>query len=636
MITHLLKFLLLFLALTLQLSAADSLKLIHPNGGEVLKAGANTKILWKGIPDTTSLEIKFSSDNGKSWYVLSGKAKTSEYIWSTPDIKSDSCLIILNQSKYIPINDRLIWQKSFGGSKHDYSTTILQTADSGFFVVGYSLSKDGDVYKPNAEDYFSGYDFWIVKSDSIGNLEWQKSFGGNRDEYAYNAIQTHDGGYLIVGSTKSIDGDIKNPKDISSYKSDYWILKIDSKGDLEWEKSYGGEAEDAARSVLQTVEGDYIIAGYSQSKGYDITNPAEYTDSLTYDYWILKLDTKGGLIWEKSYGGSKNDVAYSIELTLDGNYIVAGSSESNNGNITNPKGNNDYWIIKLDTNGDLIWEKSFGGSGTDWARSILRTNDGGYAVAGRSDSKDLDNGEKIGEIDYWVLKLNINGEIEWQKSYGGSATQKANSIIQTSDNGFIIAGSSISVDGDITNPKGGRDSWIVKTMSNGEIEWQMSLGGTKTDEANSIIETKDGNFIISGSSESNDGDISHSFGRFDYWITKISSPYKTIQSDTSDAVFSIVKPDESEPDTKDIIDYFVYGNSQSNSATAAVVLEEDTDITIEVYDLLGRRIMEIYSGLAEKGRNEYKIDYDDYQSGRYFVKLTSPKKTQTEIIEILW
>lgn len=634
--TYLLKFLILTLSLTLQLSAADSLKLIHPNGGEVLKSGTNTKILWVGIPDTSSLEIKFSLDNGSSWDILTNNTKSNEYVWSTPDINSHSCLIMLNQSKDLPISDRLLWQKSFGGSKHDYSTSILQTSDGGFFVVGYSISKDGDVYKPNAEDYFSGYDYWLVKMDSIGNLEWQKSFGGNRDEYAYNAIHTNDGGYLIVGSTNSIDGDIKNPKDISSYKSDYWILKIDSKGDLEWEKSYGGEAEDAARSIVQTSEGGYIVAGYSQSKGYDISNPAEYTDSLTFDYWITKLDANGELVWEKSYGGSKNDVAYSIKQTFDGGYIVAGSSNSEDGDVTNPKGDNDYWIIKLNAEGNIEWQKSYGGSGTDWARSILQTSDGGYIVAGRSDSKDLDKKEKIGEIDYWVIKLSENGDIEWEKSYGGTATQSCNSIIQSTESGYIIAGSSISADGDITNPKGGRDFWIVKTMNNGEMEWQMSLGGTKTDEANSIIATKDGNFIISGSSESDDMDISDSFGRFDYWITKISSPYKTIYSDTSDAVFSIVKPDEPEPDTTYNFDYFVYGNTQSNSATAAVVLEEDTDITIEVYDLLGRRIVEIYSGLAKEGRNEYKIDYNDYQSGRYFVKLTTPKATQTKIIEILW
>jgi hypothetical protein len=623
MITHLLKFLLLFLALTLQLSAADSLKLIHPNGGEVLKAGANTKILWEGIPDTSSVEIKFSSDNGKSWDVLFDSANGLSERWTVPNIESDSCLVVVNRNEITFSNELEIeWEKSYGGSSFDEAYSIIQTHDEGFLIAGYSLSIDGDISNNKGAD-----DYWVIKLDSTGMLEWERSYGGSDYDMAYHLAQTKEGGYIITGTSKSTDKDVTNSKG----EWDYWIIKLSSNGELEWEKTYGGSSYDSGNSISQTNDCGFIVAGNVFSKDGDIS-----TNKGAYDYWVIKLDSTGMLEWEKSYGGNGNDWANSIIQTFDGGYIVAGSCWSTYGDKSVSRGKTDYWIVKLSSIGELEWEKTFGGEDDEIANTVIQTLDKGYIVVGYSESLGFDITNNRGEADCWIVKINESGELEWEKSLGGSSNDYARSIVQTLDKGYIIAGITSSKDLDVTGSITNQDYWIIKIDPSGNLQWQKSLGGSEKDIARSIVQTTDGDFVVAGSSFSLDNDISNNKGESDYWVVKFSRPDLRTNSDTSDAVFSIVKPDEPEPDTTYNVDYYVYNNNQSNSANAVVILDEDTDITIEVYDLLGRRIMEIYSGLAEKGRNEYKIDYDDYQSGRYFVKLTTPKATQTEIIEILW
>lgn len=300
----------------------------------------------------------------------------------------------------------------------------------------------------------------------VPTITWEKSFGGSSDDSAESIRQTTDGGYIIAGESESIDGDVTGN---NGYK-DYWVVKVDSSGNLIWEKSFGGTWSDNTPMIQETTDGGVIVAGESSSNDGDVSG----NNGGSSDYWIIKLDINGNIIWQNCLGGSSTDVAYSIEQTTDGGYIVAGKSSSSDGDITGNNGNYDYWVVKLDISGNISWQKSLGGSQWDIAYSVQQTTDGGYIVAGKINSVNGDITENNGLWDYWVVKLDNIGNIIWQKSYGGSNDDYAYSIKQTSDGGYIIAGGSNSTDGDVIGSSGS-GCWIVKIDSVGNIIWQKFI-----------------------------------------------------------------------------------------------------------------------------------------------------------------
>lgn len=409
------------------------------------------------------------------------------------------------------------WQKFLGGTGQDEATSIQQTIDGGYIVAGFSDSKNGDV-----TDNHGGYDYWIVKLDRNGKLLWQKSVGGTgRDEAAF-IQQTLDEGFIVGGYSNSNDGDVTGNHGFD----DYLIVKLDSSGNLQWQKSFGGSGVDRATSIQQTIDEGYIVGGYSNSNDGDVTGYHGYSGS---DYWVVKLDKNGDLQWQKALGGTDNDRAYSIQQTLDKGYIVAGYSSSNDGDVTGNHNSSDCWIVKLDDEGNLQWQKSLGGTSVERALFIRQTIDRGYIMAGFSRSIDGDVMDNRGENNYWIVKLDDSGSLIWQKSYGGTGTDWAFSVQQTTDGGYIVVGDSESNDEDVTGNHGGFDYWIIKLDINGDMQWQKSLGGTGSEYANSLWLNTDGSFIIAGSSSSTDGDVTgnHSIpdhgGTPDYWIAMLDS-----------------------------------------------------------------------------------------------------------------
>ncbi len=257
------------------------------------------------------------------------------------------------------------------------------------------------------------------------------------------------------------------------------------------------------------MDGGYIVAGKSSSNDGDVTNHHGSIGSM--DYWVVKLDSTGTIQWQKCLGGTYGEVGYSIQQTDDDGYIVAGYSSSNDGDVTNNHGSVDYWVVKLDSLGTIQWQKCLGGSRDEEGYSIQQTADGGYIVAGSTYSKDGDVTNNHGKSDYWVVKLDSTGTIQWQKCLGGTHDDEALSIQQTADGGYIVAGDSGSNDGDVTNNHGKTDYWIVKLDSTGIIQWQKCLGGSSYDEALSIQQTADGGYIVAGGTESHDGDVPNKF-----------------------------------------------------------------------------------------------------------------------------
>lgn len=328
-------------------------------------------------------------------------------------------------------------------------------------------------------------------------------------EYALSIQQTIDDGYIVAGYTKSNNGDLTG----NNGEEDYWIVKLDELGNLQWQQNYGGSYEEVTNSIQQTADAGYIVAGWSYSNDGDALE-----NKGLADYWILKLDELGILQWKKNYGGSGSDEAYSIQQTTDGGYIVGGSSKSDDGDVGENNGNWDYWILKIDHLGNLQWEQNYGGTALDYVYSIQQTNDGGYIVAGTSDSND---GIANENNDYWIIKLDDLGILQWEQYYGGSNSEAPTSIQQTIDGGYIVAGWSESNNGDVAGNKGKEDYWIAKLNELGNLEWEQNYGGVDVDWANAIQQTTDGGYIVAGSSKSNNGDIGANNGNYDYWIAKL-------------------------------------------------------------------------------------------------------------------
>lgn len=343
-------------------------------------------------------------------------------------------------------------------------------------------------------------------------IDWKKSFGGSNFDYANDIILTSEGNFMIAGITRSDDGDISH----NIGGDDFWLIHMDSEGNLIWEKTFGGTDYDRASEVIETSDGNFVVVGLTWSDDVDVTENKGMSD-----VWIVKFDSEGNLIWEKSYGGSADESASSIEQTTDGGYIVVGSSRSNDGDLTSNKGDADVWILKLDSEGDLEWQKSYGGNDQDWAASVKQTTDGGYIVGGTSKSTNGDPIENKGWDDMWILKLDSSGEIEWQKIYGGSDYEVVNSVLQTEGGGYMVAGYTWSDDGDVSHQYGVRDIWVLKLDSEGSLIWEKTFGGSNEDTAYSIIPSVHGGFVLSGFSSSTDGDLTSNNGGSDFWIVKI-------------------------------------------------------------------------------------------------------------------
>ncbi|MBA7520561.1 hypothetical protein ES705_12657 [subsurface metagenome] len=369
------------------------------------------------------------------------------------------------------------------------------------------------------------------------SLYHQFSIGGSGDDRAHSIIETSVGDLVIAGRTLSSDGDVS----VNNGSGDYWVVKSKVNGDIQWQKSFGGSGYDWASSIIQTSDGGYAIAGTSESDDGDVSG-----NMGGQDCWIVKLTASGIIEWQKPLGGSADERANSIIQTTDGGYAFVGFTNSNDGIVSLNHGRSDIWLVKLDKNGNIEWQKSLGGSDYDYGLDIIQTSDGGYAIAGHSKSNDGNLSVNYGFHDYWILKLDSQGVIEWQQSYGGSQTEECNSIIQTSDGGYALAGYTLSSDGNVSLNHGFEDFWVVKLNSHGAIDWQKSLGGSENDRAFSIIQTSDDGFAIAGRSHSNDSDVSGNHGEYDYWVVKLSFNgaiewQKSSGGSRSDHAYSIIQ-----------------------------------------------------------------------------------------------
>ncbi|MCP4366169.1 MAG: hypothetical protein GY800_12850 [Planctomycetes bacterium] len=342
------------------------------------------------------------------------------------------------------------WSAIYGGPVNDHATCICQTDDGGYIVVGVTNSFQAGV----------GDEIWVLKLRPDGTAEWQMTYGGYDQETAHSVHQTDDGGYIVAGLTWSFGAGHHN----------IWVLKLSGEGTVEWQKTYGGTGYDSAKSIRQTNDGGYILAGECDS----------FYPYVFDDIWLLKLRRDGTIEWQKAYGGSWLEWAGSVVQTGDGGYVLAGTTDSSSTEDA------DALVAKLGHDGSIEWQKTYGGESIDFAESILQTDDGGYIVAGSTESFGA------GGEDFWLFKLRHDGAVEWQKTYGGTYSDSAHSIQRTADGGYVAAGGTTDLGDDWG------DAWVFKLRHDGSIEWQKNCGGDDYDTILSINQTADGGYIAAG------------------------------------------------------------------------------------------------------------------------------------------
>jgi len=363
-----------------------------------------------------------------------------------------------------------------------------------------------------------------TSSNNQINIEttFVKTYGGSKNDSGHSIISTNDGGYAILGFTQSMDGDISNKQD-ESY--DYWLLKFNAQDDLQWQKTYGGSGDDRGNAIIQTQDGGYAILGTSNSNDNDVSG-----NTGMQDYWLAKLDSSGNILWQKSFGYQGADSGISVIQTNDQGYLISGvldvtasNGEGNTERLTNRHAGGDYWVLKLNASGIIEWSKYFGGNFTDTPEGIIQTADNGFIIAGGSDSVDTDISGNIGSYDFWVIRISATGNLIWEKSFGGDEIDEARAIVNSADGNFVIAGDTRSSDNDVSENKGAADLWLIKISPNGNLLWEKTIGGTNFDVSRELVKTNDNGFLLAGSSRSSNIDVSENKGQNDAWALKIDN-----------------------------------------------------------------------------------------------------------------
>jgi len=409
------------------------------------------------------------------------------------------------------------WVKTYGGSGEEDANSISATPDGGYIVLGYTQSTDGDITDKTTSDS----DVWVLKLTSEGAVSWSKTYGGSDDERGTRIFATTDGGYLLSAYTRSTDGDIS--ENAGFY--DYWMVKLDASGNLQWEKTFGYAGNDQAQSVIQTSDGGYLIVGFldvtaSGGEGNIPFRNAGLRHGVG-EFWAIKTDSQGNLQWSRYFGGTDNDRAYAVLETDNGDFIMVGNSESDDFDIVNPRGSYDFWAVRITGEGELVWAKNYGGSGAEIAYDIVKSQDGNYFIIGDTRSNDQDVTNALGNADAWLIKIDNNGQLLWQKTYGGSQFDTGRAVAELNNRSIFVSGTSRSDDFHVGGNNGQSDFWMFATTPSGELFWEKNIGGTGLEFANDHLLTSNNNILIVGSSESSDFDVPLNRGSKDVMIVKL-------------------------------------------------------------------------------------------------------------------
>ena len=439
----------------------------------------------------------------------------------------------------------ILWEKTYGGKHAEYLYDAIPTPDYGFILAGSSVSgRNGNKDEKNNGDL----DYFIWKMDEHGNLDWQKSIGGNKMDVLQSIALTGDGGFILGGTSNSDKGLDKTS--VCLGEEDFWVIKLDAKGGEMWQKTIGGSGMEKLLSIAQTKDGGYILGGTSSSNKSDSNlkgnlNLEEKTEDSrgNLDYWVLKLKSDGKVEWQKTLGGKYVDELKAIQQTKDGGYILGGYSNSPvSGDRTAPHyGQGDYWIVKLDKDGVEEWQSSYGGDKNDNLFAMNQTQDEGFIVGGNSNSGSTNTKSKTNKkgTDFWVLKLNEIGNIEWQETYNYGEKDILNSIVENEDGTFLIGGYALSEVSNLKNSKaslgkglkgdkeGINDYIALKIDKEGKEIWTQIVGSNGDEVMKKLLETRDGGYLLAGTSNGKvSRDKNTAKGGNDFWVVKLKDKEK--------------------------------------------------------------------------------------------------------------
>ncbi len=451
------------------------------------------------------------------------------------------------------------WTRTYGGSNNDYGESVQQTSDGGYIVAGYT----------NSFGAGGGGDIYLVKTDSLGDTLWTRTYGGDNFGFGYSVQQTTDEGYIITGIINTV-----------ANWDDVYLIKTDSMGDTIWTTTYGGISDDQGYSVQQTADGGYIVTGYTSSYGTGEDNVC-----------LIKTNGSGDTLWTRTYGGDSTSHGNAVRQTSDGGYIVAGYTNSFGAGL------NDVYLIKTDSLGDTLWTRTYGGIENDVGNSVQQTSDGGYIITGYTDSYG------VWSNDVYLIKTDSLGDTLWTRTYGSIRGDYGESVQQTSDGGYIVVGGGTSdFYGDI---------YLIKTDSLGDTLWTRTYGGSEGADAGfSVQYTTDGGYIVVGYT------CSSNIENADVYLIKIKPEGSGIEEEIITGLFSLSPADPNPFTTKTTIRY---------------ELVREIDLRISVFNMLGQKVRNLHSGKQSSGIHSVSWDGtgntgEKLSSGIYFLKIEAEEK----------
>jgi len=395
---------------------------------------------------------------------------------SVTETASRGCSLLKNQNSQQTMHiisssvGDIQWSQSYGDIGDDWGYAVIQTADRGFVLAGTTFNNEtGD------------YDAWLVKTDTSGMPQWDQLYGSYADDWAYTIIQTADGGFAFAGTTYS--------GSFGLGEWDGWLVKTDASGEYQWDQLYGTDEDDEVYAIIQTADGGFALTGTT----FD-------NETGNYDAWLVKTDVGGDQQWDQIFGSYEDDWGYAVIQTADGGFVLAGTT------FNNETGDNDAWLLKTDASGEYQWDQLYGTDEADEAYAAIQTADGGFALTGTT----FDN--ETGDYDAWLVKTDASGEYQWDQLYGTDKDDEAYAAIQTTDGGFALAGYTDS------SGVGVWDAWLVKTDASGVVEWTQTYGDEEDNWVESVIQTADGKFVLAGTTFNNETDD------YDFWLMKAVSP----------------------------------------------------------------------------------------------------------------
>ncbi len=456
-----------------------------------------------------------------------------------------------------------LWSRTFGGDSPDGCFSVQQTSDGGYMLAGFTSS-----FGAGSDD------FWLVKTNTNGDSLWSHTYGGDDDDWCHSAQLTTDGGFVLAGMTDSF----------GAGNRDFWLVKTNANGDSLWSRTYGGTGDDECRSIQPTADGGYVLAGYTTSFG-----------AGNRDFWLVKTNANGDSLWSRTYGGGIDERCLSVQQTTDGGYVLAGHSQSFG------SGSRDFWLVKTNANGDSLWSRAYGGSGWDECYSVQQTSDGGYVLAGGSDSFGA------GRSDCWLVKANANGDSLWSRTFGGSNWENYYSLQQSTDGGYILVGWTNSFGAGL------KDFWLIRTNANGDNVWSRTFGGSEYQECFSVQQTTDGGYVLAGYTSS------FGAGNQDFWLVKTG------------------------PDPLDATEHFTPQPSKYslsafpnpfNSELTLSVTGFTRNVYISLHNLLGQKVDVIHDGLLVNTQLHYTAPAS-LSSGLYFIRANDTHHSRTAKIVFL-